>query len=103
MFAKICGNVCKESFSLCLLISPGIWFGVYHFADISKMIGKKKGEAYRLPLFAHRLLIARAISRLKSSSLDAKSRSVILGVMPSVSISTTWVFFTLLFIVTSTV
>ena len=43
MFAKICGNVCKESFFACLLISPEIWSGVYHFAGVSKMIGKKGG------------------------------------------------------------
>lgn len=42
MFAKICGNVCKESFSPYLLISPETRFWVYHFADASKMIGKKK-------------------------------------------------------------
>ena len=42
MFAKICGNVCKESFSLCLLISPETWFRVYHFAGVGKMIGTKK-------------------------------------------------------------
>ena len=42
MFAKICGNVCKESFFACLLISPETWFGVYHFPDLTKMIGKKK-------------------------------------------------------------
>ena len=47
MFAKICGNVCKESFFACLLISPETWFGVYHFADVSKMIGKKSGGHYR--------------------------------------------------------
>lgn len=45
MFAKICGNVCKESFFACLLISPEIWSGVYHFADVSKMIGKKRATA----------------------------------------------------------
>ena len=45
MFAKICGNVCKESFFACLLISPGIWFGVYHFRDLTKMIGTKKATA----------------------------------------------------------
>ena len=42
MFAKICGNVCKESFFACLLISPETWFGVYHFPDLTKMVGTKK-------------------------------------------------------------
>ena len=50
MFAKICGNVCKESFFACLLISPETWSGVYHFPDLTKMIGiKKRGEAHWLP------------------------------------------------------
>ena len=44
MFAKICGNVCKESFFACLLISPEIWSGVYHFRDLTEMIGAKKGR-----------------------------------------------------------
>ena len=45
MFAKICGNVCKESFFACLLISPETWSWVYHhFPDLTKMIGTKKRE-----------------------------------------------------------
>ena len=49
MFAKICGNVCKDLrkclqriIFACLLISPEIWSGVYHFPDVGKMIGTKK-------------------------------------------------------------
>lgn len=47
MFAKICGNVCKESFFACLLISLETWSGVYNFRDLMKMIGKKKGDRRR--------------------------------------------------------
>ena len=53
MFAKICGNVCKESFFACLLILPEIWSGVYHFADLTKMIGtKKRHPIVGCPFFA---------------------------------------------------
>ena len=66
MFAKICGNVCKESFFACLLISPETWYGVYHFPDLRKMVGTKKAPDCRMPFLCECQSLNGGIFRSKS-------------------------------------